>query len=287
MSQIATITSITGAQQSAIATRFVDAGWMVRGTSRAPASAFAGKVVAADLDSGAGLDEAMEGADVVVMTLPQDHRPGAMPGLAHAVAQAAAGAGVGRIVLNTAGSIDEDADEPLFSDMRAARDAVRNAGVPWVVLQPTVFMDNLLQPWSLPAILNDGVLAYPAPLEARISWLSHRSLADFAFAAAIHPDAPGRDLPVGGPEALTGHQLCAALEAGVGRPIAYHRVPLDAFAAGLDQTFGPPAGQRIASLYARLEFDADAMAVEPADFRLLGVVPENFSSFAQRQRWHL
>lgn len=241
-----------------------------------------GEVVVADLDSGEGLPEAVAGSDVVDLTLLQDHRTGAMPRIARQVAQAAASGGVGRLVLNTAGTIDEAVNGPLFEDMRPARQAVQDADVPSAVLQPTVFMDNLLQPWSLPAIVNEGTLAYPAPEHARISWPSHWSLADFVHAAATHEDAVGRGLRIGGPDALTADDLCTVLGARLGRAIAYQRIPLDGFAAGLDQAFGAPAGQRIASLYARLDADPDAMAVHSTAATLLGFAPESFASFVER-----
>lgn len=285
MTGTVTIVAVTSAQQAAVAARFAAAGWTVRGTSRTARPGPAGDTVVADPESGAGLAVAMAGADVVAMTLPQDHRAGAMPQFARNVAQAALAAGVGRLVVNLAGTIAEAADEPLFRDMRAARDAVRDSGVPFVVLQPTIFMDNLQAPWSLPGIAGAGVLAYPAPAEARISWLSHRTLADFVFAAAVHPDAAGRELRIGGPEALTGEALCAALGAAVGRPVAYQRIPLAAFAAGLDEAFGAPAGQRIASLYARLDAEPGAMAVDGESARLLGVSPESFEAFVARHNW--
>lgn len=241
----------------------------------------------ADLDTGAGLEAAMAGADAAILTLPQDHRTGAMPRIAENVAKAAAKVGVGRLILNTAGTIDEVSTAPLFADMRAARDAVREAGAPFVVLQPTVFMDNLRAPWSLPGIVEHGVLAYPAPENARISWLSHSSLADFVFAAATHGDAAGRDLRIGGPEALLAGDLSTRLGKRMGHPIQYQRIPLDGFAAGLDQAFGPPAGQRIASLYARLEQEQNAMAVELASTAFLGVMPETFAAFVSRHHWSI
>jgi uncharacterized protein YbjT (DUF2867 family) len=287
MSKTVAILAFTGAQQGAIATRFAEAGWSVRGTSRKPLSIAHGAGVIADLDTGEGLYAALEGADVAVLTLPQDHRTGAMARIARNVAMAAARAGVGRLALNTAGTVAEEADGPLFADMRAARDAVREGGAPFVLLQPTVFMDNLLAPWSLPGIVEHGVLAYPAPETASISWLSHRSLADFVFAAATHPEAAGRDLRIGGPEALVGEALCTQLAKHLGRPIHYQRIPLDGFAAGLDQAFGPPAGQRIASLYARLDREPDAMAIDPAASAFLGVTPESFAAFTARSRWEL
>lgn len=285
MTQTVAVLAITGAQQGAIAARFAEAGWTIRGMSRKPVSTTHGPTLLADLGTGERLEAALAGADVAVLTLPQDHRAGVMPRIAETVARAAARAGVGRLVFNTAGTIDGIAEGPLFADMQAARDAVRAGGAPFVVLQPTIFMDNLLTPWSLPAIVEHGILAYPAAEGARISWLSHRSLADFVFAAANHPEAAGRDIRIGGPEALTGTELCERLGARLGRPVNYQRIPLDGFAAGLDQEFGPPAGQRIASLYAKLDAEPGAMAVDPAAAAFLGATPESFAAFAGRNSW--
>lgn len=279
------ILAITGAQQAAIATSFAEAGWRVRGTSRNHTQTAHGPALIANLDTGEGLAAALEGSDVAILTLPQDHRAGAMARIAETVAKAAAGAGVGRIVLNTAGTIDEHSTGALFTDMGAARDAVHASGVPFAIVQPTVFMDNLLAPWSLPAIVQHGVLAYPAPEHARISWLSHRSLADFVYAVASQNDAGGQDLRIGGPDSLTGRELCEQLGARLRRPIVYQQIPLESFAEGLDQAFGPPAGQRIASLYARLETDPDAMSVDLSSSSFLGVTPESFAAFAERQSW--
>lgn len=285
MSSTVTIIAITGAQQRAIAEPFAEAGWTVRGTSRSASATPYGPILIADPDTDDGLAAAFDGSEVVVLTLPQDHRSGAMPRIAGNVAKAAEAAGVQRVVLNMAGTIAEDGAEPLAVDMRAARDALLAGTVPWVVLQPTVFMDNLLAPWSLPAIAERGVLAYPAPEAAPVSWISHRSLAAYVFTAATHPDAVGRDLRIGGPEALSRTELCTRLGERLGRPVTYQRIPLDGFAAGLDQQFGPPAGQRIASIYARLDAEPDAMAVDPASTAFLGVVPDSFADFAARHDW--
>ncbi len=111
------IPSITGAQQAAIAEGFRTASWRVRGTSRR-----AGADHVADPESGEGPADAIAGCDAVAMTLVQDHRDGAMPRIVERVANAAREAGVRRLVLNTAASIDEGSDDALFRDMRAARD---------------------------------------------------------------------------------------------------------------------------------------------------------------------
>lgn len=285
MTKTVVLPAISGAQQSAMAQAFSEAGWTVRGTSRQLRHTAFGAALPADLETGEGLEIAFEGAEVAVLTLLQDHRSGAMERIAGTVAAIAARTGVGRLVLNAAGTIDEEAQAPLFQEMRAARQAVRECGRPFVVLQPTVFMDNLLAPWSLHAIVNDAMLAYPAPAGAPISWLSHRSLADFVLAAASAPDASGRTYRIGGPAALTGDELAAALSASLGKEINYVRVPLDGFAAGLNAQLGTPAGDRIASLYALLERQPQAMATGEEAAEELGVQPEDFARFAARQNW--
>lgn len=279
------VTAVGGAQQAAAAKAFAAEGWNVRGTVRAAAKAVGSEVFAADLETGAGLDAAFDGVDVIAFTLPQDHRPGTMTRMTAEVVDAAGRAGVTRLILNLAGTIDESTDAPLAVDLRAVRDEVRNGAVPFVLIQPTVFMDNLRAPWSLPAIVGDGVLVYPAPEDAPISWLSHQSLAQFIVAAASVPQAVGRDLHVGGPDALTGRDLASILSDRLGRSVTYRRVSLDGFAAGLNQALGAPAGDRVASLYARLDVEPDAMAVGDEARTLLQVEPETFAAFVARHNW--
>jgi uncharacterized protein YbjT (DUF2867 family) len=277
-SPVVAIPAASGAQSRAIAAAFEGAGWTVRGTRRDPAAAFP-----ADLETGEGLARAFEGADAVVLTLPQDHRAGAQERIAEAVAREAARAGAARIVFNVAGRIAEGSDAEIFRSLRAARAAVTEGDVPSVVLQPTVYMDNLLAPWSLPAIAG-GTLAYPANPAARVAWISHATLAEAVVAAATR-DVVGEDVAIGGPEAMAGPDLAAALAAHLGRPVAYAPIPLDAFAAGLDAAMGAPAGDRIAELYAHLADHPEAMADGAAGLARLGVTPEPFAAFVARSRW--
>lgn len=287
MSKTVAIPGINGAQQAAIAAAFHDAGWRVRPISRHASDTPYGPAAVANAETGEGLAQAFTGADAIVVTLPQDHRDGAMTRLARSVAHAADAAGAGRLVFNVAATIAEDDPRPVFSDLRAARDAVTAAKTPSVVLQPTVFMDNLLAPWSLPGIVNDGVLAYPAPEDVAISWISHRTLAAYAVAAASRPDAIGKAFRIGGPAPLTGRDLVTTLSGRIGKPVAYAQIPLDGFAAGLNAAFGAPAGDRIATLYRRLEIDPHGLSVDGSSQAALGVTPESFADFAARQAWRL
>ena len=270
------LTGLGGAQQTAIATAFRAAGWTVTGTSRTAAPG----LHVADLESGAGLETAFAGADLVVFTLPQDHTPGRTLRMAEAIRAAANR--VPRVILNAASRI-EASDLGVFANMRAVRDTL--SALQLVTLEPTVYMDNVMAPWSLPAILS-GTLAYPAQPEVAISWISHRTLAQAVVAAATAP-VLGQSIRIGGPAAITGTEMAATLSAHLGRPISYAPIPLPDFAAGLNAAFGPPAGDRIAELYAHLAAHPDALADGAEGLARLGVTGEGFADFVARQRWTL
>ncbi len=267
------LTGLGGAQQTAIAAAFRDAGWTVSGTSRTAQGAHR-----ANLETGEGLDAVFAGADVVVFTIPQDYRPGSTLRMANAIATAARN--TPRVVLNAASRI-VPSDLGVFANMRAVRDAL--SSLPLVTLEPTVYMDNLLAPWSLPAILS-GTLAFPTPPEVAVSWMSHRTLAQAVVAAATAPFL-GQSIRIGGPAAITGAQMAARLSSHLGQPVAYAPIPLPDFAAGLNAGFGAPAGDRIAELYAHLAAHPDMMADGAEGLAKLGVVGESFDSFVARQKW--
>lgn len=284
MNKTVVVTSIFGRQQAAIASEFYQRGWVVRGTAReAKAHPFA-DVRTTELAPGSSLTDAFRGADVVAYSLVQDHRPGAMVDTARSVAEAAAQAGVAHIVFNLAGTIDEGSDHSPSHEMRAARAAIQNGKVPSTVFQPTVYMDNIVEPWSLPSIVG-GAFAYPAPESAPVSWLSHRSLAAYVVAAAESKEAVGKEYRIGGPEAVTGTQIAEILSDHLGIQVVYHRLPLDIMAAGLNDSMGSPAGDRIATLYARLDREPTFMDLGVTTGKVLGVTPESFADFVARQDW--
>jgi len=273
------ITAISGLQQSAIAAAFRAAGWTVRGTSRTAAPA----VAAANLETGEGLAAAFNGADVIAFTLPQDHRPGVALRIAANVAAAAATAGVGRIVLNIASRIVETSPLGVFRGMAAARDAITTGPVQSVVLQPKVYMENLVAPWSV-ADIRAGTIAYPASESTCIAWISHHTLAEAVVAAATR-DVAGQTFFIGGPEALSGTDLAETLSTRLGHPVRSFTIPLEGFRDSLNQMMGAPAGDRIAELYQHLADHPTAMAGGAAGLTDLGVTPETFARFVARQSW--
>lgn len=259
------IPAISGHQSGAIAEALRNAGWEVSGSSRTDQR---------------DPRDAAAGAEVLVLTIPQDHRPGAMTGFIDYWVEAAQSRSIGRIVLNLGGTPGPAEEHPFFADLHAARDRVAQSGLPFVVLQPTVYLDNLAAPWARDA-LAAGTIAYPAAAHAPVSWLSHRTLGAWV-AAVASGRADGQTLAIGGPEGLTGADLAREIGHGIGKALQYVPVAPSDFAHAIDAALGKPAGDRLAAIYERHAREPDSMKVDPALARDLGVELENAASFAAR-----
>ncbi|MFQ6549041.1 hypothetical protein AADZ90_013885 [Aestuariibius sp. 2305UL40-4] len=265
MPRTVTLPAATGTQQSAIAAAFEAAGWTTRRLSRATHPD----------QSAEGLAKAMEGSDLVVATLPQDHRPGAMTDFAEAMAAAVRMAGIPAYILNLAGRIPPNGTGPLFDDMRQARASVSESGARTLTVEPTVYLDNLMMPVLRDGIAN-GTLAYPAPAEAPIAWLSHRDLA--AYIVAATENGLTGQLRIGGAEPLPGPALAQA----IGKGVTYQQLPIEVFASAMNDALGAPAGDRIATLYKALAENPDFMATKDPEAQALNIPLETASDFAAR-----
>jgi uncharacterized protein YbjT (DUF2867 family) len=183
------------------------------------------RAVAGDLDDPASVRAASVGIDAVAMTLsffapdPVAH--------AHAVIDAAKAAGVPWLVYNTSGPvIAERIGNPGYDLRRDIIDALEISGLPHMVLQPTVYMENLLGPWTREGIIAEGALAYPVSDATRLGWLASDDLG-----------------------ALIGPELAAIFSEVLGRPIRYQAITPEAFGELLDRMIAPGAGEGAAAGY--------------------------------------
>jgi uncharacterized protein YbjT (DUF2867 family) len=283
-----------GVRGGAMARRLLARGHAVRVIARDPAAspwvgAAGVEVAAGDLGDRSSLERAGDGMDAVVLQLPLVYdRELAARYVDNAVA-AATSAGARRLVYQ--GNIRPPAaatDVAGFEIDRAAAAIVLGGGVPATVLRPTIYMDNLLGPWTAPGIVNDGMLAYPIPAAAPTSWLSADDAAALAVAALERPEPLRASLDLGGPEALTGDQAAERLGRALGRPVRYLGLPIDAFEQGLRAALGPETGAAIAATY---RWDAEhgdgrRNVVDPAPLvDLLGGPLTTLEEWAARQSW--
>ena len=283
-----------GVRGGAVVRRLLGDGYAVRAIARDPGTSpwrsRAGVgTVAADLDDLASLERANAGMDAVVFHLPLVYDRALAVRYARRAVEAARNAGVGRLVYQGNIAIPkEPTDVAAFEIDREAAATVLGGGVPATVLRPTVYMDNLLGPWTAPGIVGAGVVAYPIPAEAVTSWLSASDAAALVSAALERPELAGRTIAIGGPEALDGDAVAERLTAALGRPVRYQAIPLDAFAAGLAAVVGEHAAAEIAKSYRwdSERGDGRRNVVEPDP--LLAALPIRLTpldAWARAQEW--
>lgn len=114
---------------------------------------------------------------------------------------------------------------PLIRYKREVESAIRASGMHWTILQPTVFMEIWLGPalgWnpstSQASIFGGGNV----PLQ----WVSAVDVARYAVASLHEPRLRDRDVPLGGPDALSPNAVLEMFERISGRRYAVKRVPL-------------------------------------------------------------
>jgi uncharacterized protein YbjT (DUF2867 family) len=166
---------------------------------------------------------------------------------------AAQAAGVQLIVWNTSGPFQPEAVTPATTDPRQHIAAhLQASGIPHIIFAPTIYAENLLGPWTAPAVATTDEVPYATPPAMRVGWLASADLAALMVAAIERPELAGQIFMVSGIEALSGPELAAAFSEALGRPFTYRGIPPDAFGAILDQTFGPGAGAGATAIYGPL-----------------------------------
>ncbi|AEW92570.1 MULTISPECIES: SDR family oxidoreductase [Streptomycetaceae] len=285
----------TGFQGGAVARLLAEQGRTVRGFARtAPAAdqAVPGvDVLTGDLGDAEAVRKAFAGVTHASVLIPQVYDPDTVVRFARNVARAARDEGVARLVVN--GNTRIPAQTTEFTGFETRRQAERillDSGVPTTAIRPPVYLDNLYSPIAGPALVNDGVLAFPLPPSVRAAWLSHEDLAKATVAALTTADVAGRTIDLGGAETLTGPELAERFAAVLGREIRYVPLPPERFEAGLAQAFGAETAAGIAGTYrwAATEEGAALLESDPAALEsTLGVRPTPVADWIAARDWQV
>ena len=246
----------TGSQQGPVVPQLLAAGHRPYALTHSPDKAAAleqagARVVVADMANADQLRQASEGMDAVALLVPfflaNPH-----DGVAYAknAIDAARQAGVKLIVWNTSGFLlPGRVGNPAIDGRLDVAEYLQESGVPHITIQPSVYAENLLGPWTAPFVADHDQVAYPTPAEMPVGWIATQDVAALVVAALERPELAGESFLVSGRENLTGPELAARFSAGLARPIAYHALPPAEFGAILDQLFGPGAGAGATAMY--------------------------------------
>jgi NAD(P)H dehydrogenase (quinone) len=284
-----------GFQGGAVARHLLAEGHPVRGFARpggAPVpNAPELPTVHGDLADPEAVRAAFDGMTHASVVLPLVYDDELVTTYANNIAAAAAAAGVRRLVFNTNTPLPaEKTDYAAYETRRAAERVLRESGVPLVILRPPVYLDNLFSPWNGPALVDDGVLAYPLPAHRRVAWISHADLGVATAAALRRPGIEGLELGLGGPDAVNGAELAAAFGVAMDREVGYVSLQVDQFEAGLAEMLGAEVASGVSGIYhwAALDREPDLFAPDHAEVeRVLGVRFSPIRDWVSAQPWHI
>ena len=175
------------------------------------------------LGTGQGRAEASRGAAAVYHLAPNVH-PDEV-GMAERVCAAAERAAVRRLVFHSVLHPD-DASMPHHTRKARAEDVVRATRLPWTVLRPAAYHQNLLG-----AALR-GRIAVPHDLDAPFTNVDLGDVAEVAARALTGALPAGGTHELAGPETLSVRALAEVATDVLGRPVHAEQVPLEDWATG-------------------------------------------------------
>jgi uncharacterized protein YbjT (DUF2867 family) len=258
----------TGAQGQPVAEQLLSKGHEVHVIVRHPERAGmleskGAKVFQGNLGNPESLQAAHKGVEAIFLMLP--FSGGGNPvEYAHNAINTAKQAGVKYIVFNVSGQTpDEPTGMPMMDYRIAIEAALRQSGIPNVIIRPTAYMENFLGPWTLPGIKAKDEVAYPVPSHRPTSWIAAEDVAKFVVAALELPELAGNAFNVGGPEGLTGERIAESFSKALGRKISYRAISPREFGNIMASMMGPEVGEATATAYEAGEAaPLDAMKID-------------------------
>jgi NAD(P)H dehydrogenase (quinone) len=189
------------------------------------------EVVPGDLEDPASLDAATKGQDGIFLLLSFFSGTSAQ---ADKLISAAKRSGVREIVWNATGPIlPFDTGNPSIDFRRPVLAALQASAIPFVALQPTVYMENFLIPAISAEVAAQDTLAYPMPEAVNCQWISHQDAAAYVVAAFKCGPVDSQILEISGPERLNGPQIAERFGKALGRTIGFRPMPPAEFATAV------------------------------------------------------
>lgn len=235
------VVGATGTLGGEICSRLAQAGKPVRGLVRPSSSPEkvaalekqGVEIATGDLKDPASLDAACRGVTTIYSTATaiQSREEGNTldrvdrEGQANLV-EAARRAGARRFVfISFRGSPDND--YPLQAAKRATGERLKESGIPWTIIEASMFMEVWLGP-HLGFDAKDARARIFGKGDKKISWVSYKDVAALAIAAGESPAGENQVLEIGGPEALTPLEVVRIFEEQGGKKFGLDYVPEEA-----------------------------------------------------------
>ena len=274
----------TGQQGGVLARVLLGRGHEVRAFVRRPGSPEAAELqrLGAELVEGSfeepsTLEEAARGMDAAfVVVTPFEAGPETEVRHGIAAANAASAAGVGHLVYSSVADANNDTGIPHFDSKREVEKHVEGLGLPYTIVAPAYFMENLIAPWTLPEI-KEGRLPVALPASRRLQQIALSDLA--AFTAQVlenREEFAGRRVDIASDE-LTGEETARVLTKVTGHEVRYVELPLEQVREAMGED-----GARMFEWFDQVGYSADIQALRQ-EYPSVGW--HSFEEWAEEQDW--
>ncbi len=235
----------------------------------------AAEVVVGDLRDEAAVRQAMRGARAVYHICPNVNPEEVVIG--KWVIAAAKAAGVERFVFHSVLHPQAEAMPHHWAKLRV-EEMLFESGLPFTILQPTAYMQNLLAGW--PMIAREGVLRQPYPVETRISLVDLEDVAEAAATVLTESGHADATYELVGTSALSQSEVAEILGAALGRAVRAETESVEAWAAR-SSALGDYQKETLVKMFRY--YAAHGLAGNPNTLRwLLGRAPTTLQEFAAR-----
>lgn len=232
----------TGNQGSAVVDALEGLGHdiraMVRDTEEGAAAGLRERgveTVVGDFDDVDSLTSAATGTDAMfAMTTPAG---GVEVEVDHGrnVVDAALAAGTGHLVYSSVASADRSTGIPHFDSKAEIEKHIRGLDLPWSIVGPVWFMDNLTFPWNLEDYA-EGRLRLALPPDRRFQMISSANIGRFcAYVIDRREPFIGQRIDIAADE-HSGTETAAAIGGAMGRSLEYEELPLGEEAARFEDS---------------------------------------------------
>ena len=103
--------------------------------------------------------------------------------------------------------------------------ALISSGLPWTLLKPTFFMQNLMM--AAQTIASDGMIYWDTG-DGKLGMIDLRDIVEAAFAVLTGEGHEGKNYILTGPEAISMHEVASAFSKALGKKVTYVSVPGEA-----------------------------------------------------------
>jgi Predicted nucleoside-diphosphate-sugar epimerases len=235
-------------------------------------------VAAGDFDLPETLEAALQGVEKAFLLTPVAER--FVQWQKHFI-EAAQRANVKHLVKFSGMGADSHSPSELLKLHAETDDILRSSGVPFTILQPNSFHQNVLS--FANTIKAQGVFCWPLK-NASQSTVDIRDISAVAAKVFTNSGHEGKTYVITGPEALTFQQVADKLSSVLGRKIQYVDVPISAAADGMRKSGMPDWNvHAVSELLAYFATGAVATVTDTVP-RLLGRPATSFEQFVKDHR---